>query len=622
MSQARIHYSIIPSNPAAHLFDVTCTIEQPDPLGQQLWLPAWIPGSYMIRDFAKNVVNLQATDSHGEIAVMKLDKQTWRCAPSTGPLTVRYTVYAYDLSVRSAHLDTSHAYFNGSSVFVAVQGQENQAVEVDIRLPTQECAKTWRVATTLARIDTPLFAPGIYAAKDYEELIDHPVEMADFDEVAFDVNGTPHHIVISGRHHADLARLAMDVQSICQAQVAVFDELPAMERYLFLLMVVGEGYGGLEHRNSSSLICSRKDLPVKRMTTPDDGYITLLGLFSHEYFHTWNVKRIKPAEFIPYPLKQETYTRQLWAFEGITSYYDDLGLVRSGVIDENKYLELLGRNITRVMRGSGRLKQSLRESSFEAWTKFYKQDENAANAIVSYYAKGAMFALALDMKLRELTGNSKSLDDVMRRLWQDHGKPGVGVDENTIQTIANEVSGQSFGDFFAQYLDTTEDLPLNELCQPIGMNLKSRIADSLDDLGGIPSKNNHASPVFNLGARFIPDPSGIRVQFIFDDGDLQRAGVAANDVIIAINGLKASKDNLASLLTPYNIGDQIALHIFRRDELMHFNVTLTAAKSDTWYLDVTAEAVAKSRRDSWLWQNKPGRSAESDIQDKVSLATK
>jgi predicted metalloprotease with PDZ domain len=604
MSKTHIHYTIQPSDPAAHLFAVTCTIENPDALGQQLWLPAWIPGSYMIRDFARNVVSLQASDRNGKVVVTKLDKQTWQCAPCTGPLTVRYDVYAYDLSVRSAHLDTSHAYFNGSSVFVAVQGQEDQPLQVDIRLPTQDCGKNWRVATTLSRIDTPLFATGIYAAGNYEELIDHPVEMAEFAEIAFDVHGTPHHIVISGRQNADLARLARDVQAICQTQVAVFGELPPMERYMFLLLVVGEGYGGLEHRSSSSLICSRKDLPLKTMTTPSDGYVTLLGLFSHEYFHTWNVKRIKPAEFIPYDLKQESYTRQLWAFEGITSYYDDLGLVRSGVIDEKKYLELLGKNITRVMRGSGRLKQSLRESSFEAWTKFYKQDENSPNAIVSYYAKGAMFALALDLKIRELTQHSKSLDDVMRRLWHDHGKTGIGVNADTIQHLAGDVCGQSLQDFFVRYLDTTEDLPLLDICKSMGIALKQRVAESVDDMGGSAPKNNAAPAAFNLGAKFVPDPLGAKAQFILDDGDLQRAGVAANDVIIAINGLKASKDNLPTLLAPFNPGDKIELHAFRRDELMTFIVTLTQGKADSWYLETVSDEKTTQNRDHWLQMKK------------------
>lgn len=610
MRNPSIHYSIVPSDPAAHLFSVTCTVNQPDPTGQCFWLPAWIPGSYMIRDFAKNVVTLSASDRDGDVPIRKTDKQTWQCAPCKGPLTLTYTVYAWDLSVRSAHLDQTHAYFNGSSVFLAVRGQEDQRVTLDIRLPPQEFARHWRVATTLQRLDTPLFAPGSYSAGDYEELIDHPVEMAEFDEITFDVGDTPHHVVISGRQQADIVRLARDVQLICQTQVAVFGELPPMERYMFLLLVVGDGYGGLEHRSSTSLICSRKDLPIKSMTTPTDGYVILLGLFSHEYFHTWNVKRIKPAEFIPYDLQQESYTRQLWAFEGFTSYYDDLGLIRSGVIDEKKYLELLGKNITRVMRGSGRLKQTLRESSFDAWTKFYKQDENSPNAIVSYYTKGAMFALALDLQIREITRNTKSLDDLMRQLWQAHGKPGVGVNDNTIELIAGEICGAALTDFFTRYLDSTEDLPLAALAATMGLVLKQRVAESTDDMGGTPPKANANGPVFNLGAKFIADPSGVKAQLILDGGDLQRAGVAANDVIIAVNGLKATKDNIATLLAPFSAGDTVELHVFRRDELMIMAMTLTHGRDDTWYLETLPDQVSARRREQWLRSRQEDKSTK------------
>lgn len=608
--QARIQYTITPTNPAAHLFTISCVIEQPDPAGQQVWLPAWIPGSYMVRDFAKNIVTLTAHDAHGPVEIQKLDKQTWRCAPCTAPLTLEYTVYAWDLSVRSAHLDTTHAFFNGSSVFLAVQGQEDQAVAVQINLPAGDAFARWRVATTLTRKDTSLFAPGAYYAQDYDELIDHPVEMGDFTEAEFDVNGTPHHIVISGRHRCDIARLCVDVQKICATHVSMFGELPEMERYMFLLTVVGEGYGGLEHRSSTALICNRKDLPVKTDARQSDDYITLLGLFSHEYFHTWNVKRIKPDEFIPYDLKQEVPTRQLWAFEGITSYYDDLGLVRSGVIDDKKYLELLGKNITRVMRGSGRLKQTLVDSSFDAWTKFYKQDENAANAIVSYYVKGALFALALDMKIRALTDNKRSLDDVMRRLWQAYGKPGVGVEERTIETIASELCGQSLQAFFIQYLAGTDDLPLAELLQTMGVQLRQRVADNLDDAGGAPAKSADPSATFNLGVKLAPDALGARIQLLHEDADLQRSGLSAGDVIVAVNGLKATKDNFATLLAPFSAGERVRLHAFRRDELMTFEVELRTARADTYYLEFSDDKTAKQPRATWLCSSKPTNVAQ------------
>ncbi|MGD8927124.1 MAG: peptidase M61, partial [Thioalkalispiraceae bacterium] len=417
----KLHYEIIPLKPEAHIFQVILKIDEPDPHGQILWLPAWIPGSYMIRDFAKNIISISAACKKKSIVIQKQDKQTWLCQPCDGPLTVTYSIYAWDMSVRTAHLDTTHAFFNGSSVFLAVKGQEDLSHSVNIKLPRGKHYSSWRVATTLPRRDTELFSPGSYHAQNYEELIDHPVEIGAFIELNFDLENITHHIVITGKQHADLERLRSDVKSICRTHIKMFGELPDIKEYMFLLTVVGNGYGGLEHRSSSALICNRKDLPAKHMTQPSDDYINLLGLFSHEYFHTWNVKRIKPASFIPYSLTHESYTELLWAFEGITSYYDELALIRSQTIEEKNYLELLGKNITRVLRTSGRQKQTLIESSFDAWTKFYKQDENAPNAIVSYYVKGGLFALALDLKIRELTDYRKSLDDVIRSLWSDYG---------------------------------------------------------------------------------------------------------------------------------------------------------------------------------------------------------
>ena len=596
---AAIQYEITPIKPEAHLFGVRLTIHNPAPNGQRVWLPAWIPGSYMIRDFAKNIVAMTASNNDGAISIEKQDKQTWLLAPSPSPITIEYTVYAWDMSVRTAHLDTTHGFFNGSSVFLAVHDQEQNPVDIKINLPAGASYEDWRIATTLTRHkDTALFESGHYSAANYDELIDHPVEMGTFIEQSFDVAGISHHIVITGRHHVDMSRLCSDVKKICTTHVNMFGELPEIKRYIFLLNVVGDGYGGLEHRSSTALIANRNDLPLKSMSSPSDGYISLLGLFSHEYFHTWNIKRIKPAVFLPYNLKQETHTELLWAFEGITSYYDDLGLVRSGTITPEQYLTLLGKNITRVMRGSGRLKQSLRESSFDAWTKFYKQDENAINAIVSYYVKGSLFALALDLKIRDLTAQQHSLDDVMRRLWLDFGKPHIGVENDTIENIATALCGESLTTFFDTYLSTSTDIPLAELFHSVGVKLLQRIAKNQEDAGGTAETN--ATPSHQLGARIGEHKLGAKIQIIYDDGPLQNAGAAAGDVIIAIDGLHATKNNLTTLLAPYQVGDQLPVHVFRRDELMEFSITLLEQKKDTYYLQTAGETTQQSAYQSWL----------------------
>ncbi|VAW98222.1 Putative protease [hydrothermal vent metagenome] len=593
-----ILYTITPASPEAHVFEVVCCIQTPDPDGQIVYLPAWIPGSYMIRDFAKNITKINAVSNQQPITLSKQDKQTWRCEKTTSAIEIRYKVYAWDLSVRTAHLDTTHAFFNGSSVFLAIKGLENEAAQVTINLPAGEQYKNWRVATTLSREHTELFSAGNYSAQNYEELIDHPVEMGQFDEINFSLNDIPHHIIVTGIHSSNLTRLTDDVKKICQTHINMFGELPEMERYMFLLTVVGTGYGGLEHRSSTALICNRKDLPTKNMQKLNDDYVNLLGLFSHEYFHTWNIKRIKPEEFIPYSLQNETYTELLWAFEGITSYYDELGLVRSGTIDEQTYLELLGKNITRVMRGAGRHKQTLLESSYDAWTKFYQQDENAPNAIVSYYVKGALFAMCLDLKIRATTENKNTLDDVMRELWISYGKEGTGITNSTIPEIVQTLTKTSLNDFFTDYLNTTNDLPLDELLKDVALTLEARATDNLDDAGGKAKSDDIQT--FNLGVKLQSNPLGAKVQVVYDGGAIQQAGIASGDVIIAVNKLKASKETLLSLLSACSSGDHVIFDVFRRDELISFTVKLQEPVGNTYFL-ITADDSEKTMiRTKWF----------------------
>ncbi len=595
-----VRYTIKPVKPHAHIYQVSCRIENPDPSGQVFYMPAWIPGSYMIRDFAKNIVQIHASDITGQVKLEKRDKQTWQCAPCRGALTIAYEVYAWDLSVRTAHLDSNHAYYNGSSVFVAIKGQEHEVCGVDIQAPDGEQYKDWRVATTLPRADASLYGFGGYQAQDYDELIDHPVEMADFTLASFEAGGVTHDVVLSGIHRADMERLCNDLQKICQTHIDMFGELPKMQRYLFMAMVVGSGYGGLEHRSSCSLLCSRNDLPLAHQTEISDEYLTFLGLCSHEYFHTWNIKQIKPAAFMPYDLQQESYTRQLWAFEGITSYYDDLALIRCGLIDTERYLDLLGQMATKVWRGPGRLKQSATDSSFDAWTKFYKQDENAPNAIISYYTKGAILALALDLLIKKHSGHKHTLDDLMRRLWQQYGKPQIGVPEGTIEKMAAEFAGTSLEEFTTRYLYGTEDIPLNTLLTGMGLNFTLRPAENMDDKGGKPARTREA--VASMGARFINQAIGAQISNVFDDSPAQMGGLSAGDIIIALDRIKVDKANIDKVITSYPAGSPVTVHAFRRDELMEFSVTLQVIEDSACFItcDTNASPEQIRYREDWL----------------------
>jgi len=587
-----VHYNIVPSSPEAHLFTITCTVATPNAEGQIFSMPAWIPGSYMIRDFARNIVSMQASSDGKGISIEQLDKQTWCCAPCSGPLTMVVEVYAWDLSVRSAHLDQTHGYFNGTSVFLGVQGQEHNPCRINILQPAGETYQGWRVATALSRDSAELYGFGSYKAENYDELIDHPVEMGVFSLATFEVAGVPHDIAITGKHDADMDRLCRDLKIICEHHVSLYGELPDMERYVFQVMAVGDGYGGLEHRASTSLLCSRDDLPRLGKDEVNDKYRAFLGLCSHEYFHTWNIKRIKPAVFTPYELSQETYTRLMWMFEGITSYYDDLSLVRTGLISNESYLELLGQNITRVIRGSGRLKQTVWDSSFYTWTKFYKQDENAPNAIVSYYVKGALIALGLDLTIREKTGAAHSLDDVMRYLWTQYGKQGVGVEEKAIEREISELVNVDLQAFFDQCLRSTEELPLQDWLATVGVDMQLYPTQTNQDKGGkLPEE---IEVKCSLGARFESKPEGVCLTHVFDHGAAQQCGLSAGDVIIAMNGIRVDAGSLEQGIAEYKAGESIDIHAFRRDELMTFYLKTIKPQNDTCALKLEGEV------SSWL----------------------
>ncbi len=512
-------------------------------------------------------MQISATSRRKNVSLIKLDKHTWHAEPVKGPLTLVYQVYAWDMSVRGAHLDQSHGFFNGTSVFLAVRGQESQRCTVKLSPPAGSEYKSWRVATTLPAAGAKVWQFGMYQAGDYDELIDHPVELGTFDTRGFMAGGARHEVVITGHHDADFDRLVADLKPICEAQIRMFEprsKKAPVKRYLFLTTAVGDGYGGLEHRASTALICSRNDLPYKGMEKISDGYKTFLGLASHEYFHTWNVKRIKPAAFAPYPLQEETYSELLWVFEGFTSYYDDLFLLRSGVIELDAYLKLLSRTISNVQRGPGREKQSVAESSFDAWTRFYKQDENAVNAIVSYYTKGSLVALAIDLAIRDATRSKKSLDDVMRLMWTRYGRDFQtaqrGIEETDMPALIEEATGVDLTRQLRQWVFGTKDIPLARLLKPFGVEAKKVGADK--------------APV-SLEVRLASRNNACAAAVVFNGGPAHQAGISAGDTIIAVDSMRiTSPDALNKLLARYQPGQTVTVSVFRQDILQHYDVKL------------------------------------------------
>jgi len=589
-----IRYLVRSDNPASHLFNVQMIIEAPCPKAQEISLPNWIPGSYLIRDFARHIVSIKAQNC----SIKKSSSNIWICENITGAITLDYVVYAFDISVRGAYCGENHAFFNGSSLFLQAHAKEHEKCEVLLIPPKRQENAPWKVATTLKSLDAPCWGFGTYYADSYEALIDHPVMLGDFQLEEFKVHDIPHAIAIMGQHEGDIKRLAEDVAKICQTHLDLFQDTPPFDRYLFILTVTKEGYGGLEHRASSALITQRAAFE-KNAQGPSRAYIGLLGLFSHEYFHAWHIKKIKPSAFMPYDLNQKNYTQQLWVFEGFTSYYDDLALVRSKIITGDKYLNLLAEKLTKLLRNPGKNVQTLVESSFDAWIKFYCPNENSINVEVSYYLKGSLVALAIDILLRE-SGNL-SLDNIMRTLWQEYGKKGIGVPEGKIEALLHALGNEDLSDFITTALYTTQDLPFKMLLEKMGLSLTLRQAQSLEDLGGVLNQKSVAINQGSLGIKFTKNNGRVMIQSVFTGSAASEAGLSAQDEIIAINGIKVDETNIEKILNRLTAHQKISMHLFRQDVLQEKLIIIKEASIDTAEISVMSTSEEqKLKLEMWL----------------------
>ena len=504
-----IHYHVVPADLHAHLFSVTLTIAHPQAL-QEIALPVWIPGSYLVREFSKNLQELKARQGKHDVPLTQLDKHRWRADCSADkPLVLTYAVCAYDTSVRTAWLDTSRGFFNGTSLCLQVRGQEKQSHTLEIS--STPATTEWSVATGLTALKTDKKGFGLYRADDYDELVDSPFEMGTFWMGRFTAGGIPHRFVVAGAAPSfDEKRLLEDAQKICETAIRFWhgDNSAPFKSYVFMLNAVGDSYGGLEHRNSTALICGRRDLPRVGESRASDGYTTLLGLISHEYFHTWNVKRLRPAEFAQHDYARENYTDLLWFFEGFTSYYDDLLLRRAGLIDDATYLKLITKTINQVHQTPGRAVQTVAQASFDAWVKYYRQDENTPNATVSYYTKGSLVALCLDLALRR--DGKSNLDEVMRALWKRcQGGP---MTEDDLRAVLRELGGRSFDTEVTQWVHSTMELPLAELLATNGVHIQAE-APQLAQRLGLRVAENHS----------------VQIKTVLRSGLAEQAGMAAGD---------------------------------------------------------------------------------------------
>lgn len=580
-SKSNLHYSVELLDLNAHLFKVTLTIAKPA-ITQHVSLPVWIPGSYLVREFAKNLQKLTAFQGKKQVEAIQADKCSWQIdCDASKPLVITYQVFAHDNSVRTAWLDDTRGFFNGTSLCLRIEGQEDARHTLELKPSLSK--RNWHVATgaTAQKINKQGF--GSYAFASYDELVDCPFELGVFWSGHFRVRGVRHRFVVAGATGTfDGAKLLADTQKICETEIAFWHgksanskNKPPFKSYVFMLNAVDDGYGGLEHRNSTALICKRQDLPKLAITKQAGGYTTLLGLISHEYFHTWNVKRLRPKEFAEFDYNQENYTELLWFFEGFTSYYDDLLLRRAGLVSDAQYLDLLCKTANQVMQTPGRKVQAVAQASFDAWVKYYRPEPNTANATVSYYTKGALLALCFDLTLR-LEGKC-TLDDVMRGLWaRCHAGP---MSERDFAAVLQELGGRSFAKEIKAWVHSTGELPVRELLSKNGVVVSDEPAQLQQ----------------RLGLR-LAEHEGINVKVVLSGGAAEKAGFSAGDEWL---GISIGTGNNAH-----------SWRIHKLDDVLQY-ITEHAAKSQK----ITA-VVARDKRLINLSLNWPAKSAESTWQFK------
>ncbi len=589
ISNPAIHYELAVESISKHLFSIEMNIPYTAEATFELSLPAWIPGSYMIRDFARHIVELTAFDENKvALKIEKTNKQTWRVRnPTKQSVVVKYKVFAFDLSVRSAFISDEYAFCNGTSLFLNLSNNVDFTYQLTVR--EKDLPQSWQLHTTMPAMnatDKPVFE-----CESYLDFIDYPIFIGKCQLGTFSSRGVDFTVLFSGNDPIDIQRICDDLEPICLHHISMFDDEPPISHYLFMTLLSNNGYGGLEHINSTALLYPRFGLPLKgegKKTDKSDDYINFLSLCSHEFFHTWNVKRIKPEVMIEPDLQAEVYTNQLWMYEGFTSFYDELAVARAGIITSQKYIELLGKNLTRVMQSAGRNKQSVAESSFDAWTRFYKQDASSTNHIVSYYVKGGLIALGLDLLLRQQSNNQYTLDDLMRALWRDHGKPGIGTVDEVVVDICKQKFSIDVSSFLQDVVHGTKDVPFNKWLHVIGLSVHQRNKNSPDDKGGTVSSNHpHAR---DLGMSVKNAESGVIVQQIREDKAACTAGIQLNDRIVAVDGYEVN-DNLLQRIVETTSKPSLPMVVIRDGRLLNLTLPILAAQPETYYLKIDNEAL-------------------------------
>ncbi|TVU54367.1 MAG: M61 family peptidase [Arthrospira sp. PLM2.Bin9] len=573
-------YLVSMSQPGSHLFEVRLQISRPNLAGPivdsgviDLKMPVWTPGSYMVREYARHLQDFRVCDRHGKsLSWSKVSKNTWRLqAGESDSLIVHYRIYANELTVRTNHLDSTHGYFNGAALFFYVPGWENLPIRVAIAPPTG-----WWVTTSLPSVSG---VENTFEAADFDTLVDSPFEIGTHQVYDFEAVGKPHQLAIWGEGNGDVDRLITDSRKIIQEVSNLFGGLP-YERYVFLLHLSSQGYGGLEHKNSCSLNYPRLGLRDR------DKYNRFMQLVAHEFFHLWNVKRLRPKELEVFNYEQECYTTSLWFCEGATSYYDGWIIYRAGIVEVKDFLNGLSKDISRFLNTPGRFVQPLGESSWDAWIKLYRRDAYSDNNQISYYLKGELVSLMLELLIRNRHGNRRSLDDVMVLMWEKFGKSEKGYTAAELQSAIASVAEMDLDDFFNRYLHGTEELPLNDYLQPFGLVIKPQNNDIVPDLGW----------------RLAAENGKTIVKFVEAGSPAQLAGIDAEDELLAINGFRVGVENISDRLLDFQPGEQVNISFFHQDELRTSEAILRAPRPSAYKITSVEEPTPEQQRnfEGWL----------------------
>ena len=529
-----------------HLFEITLHIENWSEPTLNLKMPVWTPGSYLIREYSRHIQDFKALskDKQQKLLSQKVNKNHWRVeTKEVEDILINYRVFAHELTVRTNHLDNSHGYFNGAALFYYIPGLEICPITIEIVLPNSG----WKISTALPAVEESV---NQFYAQDFDTLVDSPFEIGTQAIYSFEVLGKPHKYAIWGTGNINPNKLIEDTKKIIETEAKLFGGLP-YDNYLFILHLTHNSFGGLEHKNSCSLIYSRFNF------RDTDKYNRFLQLVAHEFFHLWNVKRIRPKALEKFDYDNENYTPSLWFSEGTTSYYDMVIPLRAGIYDLQKFLKILSKEITRFLNTPGRKVQPLSESSFDAWIKLYRRDNNSDNSQISYYLKGELVSLLLDLLIRAKYQNKRSLDNVMVQMWEQFGKTETGFTSHQLQRVIESVADMDLQSFFNLYIDSIEELPFNKYLEPFGLKVKPVLEE-------IPY----------LGIRVQSENNKEIIKFVEKGSPASLEGIDPEDELLAINGIRVTAEQLNERLKEYQTGEIISLTLFHQDELRNFSVTL------------------------------------------------